>query len=506
MKKRILLVDDEETLRWTLHEALVEEGYDIENTNDSIKALELVKKSDYDLVISDLKMPIMGGLQLISEIKKIHPDIKAVIITAYGSIETVIEAMHLGVADFISKPFKIEHMKRVIHKVLHSSSVIHVRDTKNNKGQEIKYNDPCRQENTCFVVKDITGTSNNTFYDFVELDKARAVLLGSVPDEVNGKDLDIMVKTIFRYVLNISKSPAAVLKEINQHLCRNILERFHLSLVCAILDKQGQMFHYSIYGKEFVCFLNLPNTGIRMLESSPFSLNMFPGLMIRESTVSFSTGCKLVLVHNNSLSKGLRDGIITQDTFKNMISQVSTTNCENMAKGVKFQIEEIDPSIGKEGSTVMASSLECNTGTLPLEEVMSIEIPINNYEDILELFDKKLSTVVGDNSQRYEVVTSLNEAILNAASFAYKQNEKGEVLLKISKVGDEIIIEVCDHGCGFDMQAYVEPDLTLYNDLTKKNGRGIFIMRQLMDRVVIQSYKDIGTTVHMAKRVSCNEN
>ena len=64
-----MLVDDEETLRWALHEALSEEGFDIENTNDSVKALEFTRKTKYDLVISDLKMPIMGGLQLISEIK-----------------------------------------------------------------------------------------------------------------------------------------------------------------------------------------------------------------------------------------------------------------------------------------------------------------------------------------------------------------------------------------------------------------------------------------------------
>src|SRR3990167_9431952 len=89
MKKKILLVDDEETLRWALHEALSEEGFDIENTNDSVKALAFTRKTKYDLVISDLKMPIMSGLQLISEIKKQNPDTKAIIITAYGSEKAI---------------------------------------------------------------------------------------------------------------------------------------------------------------------------------------------------------------------------------------------------------------------------------------------------------------------------------------------------------------------------------------------------------------------------------
>ena len=72
------------------------------------------------------------------------------------------------------------------------------------------------------------------------------------------------------------------------------------------------------------------------------------------------------------------------------------------------------------------------------------------------------------------------------------ENKKGEVFLKFSKLGDELIVEVSDRGCGFDIQNYVEPDVGLYRDLTKKSGRGIFIMKQLMDRVMIQSSKEMG--------------
>src|SRR3990167_11303990 len=112
MKKKILLVDDEETLRWALQNTLLDDGYDVEDTNDSVKALELAKKTKYDLVISDLTMPAMNGVQLIAEIKKANPATRAIIMTGYGSTEAVIEAMHTGVSDFITKPFKLEHIKR----------------------------------------------------------------------------------------------------------------------------------------------------------------------------------------------------------------------------------------------------------------------------------------------------------------------------------------------------------------------------------------------------------
>jgi len=137
---------------------------------------------------------------------------------------------------------------------------------------------------------------------------------------------------------------------------------------------------------------------------------------------------------------------------------------------------------------------------------MSIPIPISNYGEILEQFDRKLLPLVTDDCKRSEVVTSVNEAVLNAASFAYHKDEKGAIFLKFAMLGDEIVVEVSDHGCGFDMQTYTEPDVTLYKDLTKKTGRGLFIMKQLMDRVMIQSSRETGTAVHMAKRVICNEN
>ncbi|MBI2471707.1 MAG: response regulator [Planctomycetes bacterium] len=516
MKKKILLVDDEETLRWALHEALSEEGFDIENTNDSVKALAFTRKTKYDLVISDLKMPIMGGLQLISEIKKQNPDTKAIIITAYGSIEAVIEAMHLGVMDFITKPFKIEHIKSVIYRVLNDSAILNLNNniscTKSteteNEGLKKEYNDLCSQTDAFFVTKDTTVTACNTFYDVIGIGKLNAFVFGSISREVDVKNLDVIVKTIFRYLLKTDKSPASLLKEINQYLCKNILKRFPVTLFCAVLDGQRQTLCYSIHGEELTCFISLSGKEVKMLESSPFPLNMFPGMAITESNASFVLGSKLVLIHNSSLLKGLKNGTITADRFKDAISDGSATNCEDMAKGIKLQIEGLDESIAEEKDcAVMVSGSEFQAQTsASWDEIMSVPIPISNYGEILEQFDKKLLPLVGDNHKRQEVVTCVNEAVLNAVSFAYHEDEKGAVFLKFSMLGDEVIIEVSDRGCGFDVQAYTEPDITLYKDLTKKSGRGMFIMKQLMDRVMIQSSKEMGTTVHMAKRVGCNEN
>jgi len=118
MNFKILLVDDEETLRYVLKESLTGEGYNVDVANDGFQALECFKVTPYDLLITDLRMHGMDGLQLIREIKKNNLHINVIIITAYGSGETIKEAMGLGVIELIHKPFKLQEIKDGITRIL----------------------------------------------------------------------------------------------------------------------------------------------------------------------------------------------------------------------------------------------------------------------------------------------------------------------------------------------------------------------------------------------------
>lgn len=510
MKKKILLVDDEETLRWALHEALTDEGFEIDNTNDGLKALECAKKAHYDLVISDLKMPTISGLQLISELKKIQPDILSVIMTAYGSVETVIEAMHIGVSDFITKPFKIEHIKKVIHRVLNASPALRnaefVAGAEGGNKQKDDGDDPCSQKKSCFVVKEQKETDAHIFCDVAETDKSKSFLLGGIPRLAHTKNIGSVVKTMFRFLSKKYTSPSVLIKEVNLHLCKNVFERFPVVLACGVLDKQKQTLFYSIQGQGLVGFIAQSKGKVKILESSPFPLNLFPGIMVMENMVSVVPESKLVLIRSNLLSEGLKKGTITIDKFVDSVFGVGAASCEDMANGIKLMMGRYQESIAREeDSAVMVSDFESDPHT-SWEEVMSIAVPVDNFEKLLVQFDNLLSTIVGDSFMRYAIVTSVSEAILNAVSFAYNHEGKNEVRLRFLKLGDEVIVEVGDRGRGFDVQNYTEPDVVSYRELTKKSGRGIFLMRQLMDRVMIQSSKEAGTTVCMAKKVVCNDN
>jgi two-component system response regulator PilR (NtrC family) len=121
MKKlnmKILVVDDEKSMREILEIFLRNEGYGVTSANNGMAAVEAIKKDIYDLVITDMKMPKMGGLELLRNIKAITPETVVVMITAFGSTESAVEAMKHGAYDFIQKPFQMDVIRLVVKNAL----------------------------------------------------------------------------------------------------------------------------------------------------------------------------------------------------------------------------------------------------------------------------------------------------------------------------------------------------------------------------------------------------
>ncbi len=113
---RVLVVDDEKVIREILADFLSLEGFQVAVAADGVIALEHLSKTPFDMVISDLKMPNMGGLELLEHIQKEHEDILTVIMTGFGTVETAIEAMKKGAYDYILKPFKVEEVVHIVQR------------------------------------------------------------------------------------------------------------------------------------------------------------------------------------------------------------------------------------------------------------------------------------------------------------------------------------------------------------------------------------------------------
>lgn len=123
MIAKILIIDDEEHMCWALERAMRQEGYQAISTTRGSKGLELIKEHAPTLVILDLKMPEMDGLEVLKKIRELNPRLPVVMLTAHGSIETAIEAMKLGASDYLTKPFDLDELKLVIKQNLQVSQL-----------------------------------------------------------------------------------------------------------------------------------------------------------------------------------------------------------------------------------------------------------------------------------------------------------------------------------------------------------------------------------------------
>ena len=116
--KTILLIDDDESLRRVVEYHLQEEGHRVITAVDGASGLQAFQAQPIDLVLSDIRMPEMDGLELLTRLKSMQPDLPVVILTAHGTIDSAVDAMKLGASDYLTKPFNREQLKAAVRKAL----------------------------------------------------------------------------------------------------------------------------------------------------------------------------------------------------------------------------------------------------------------------------------------------------------------------------------------------------------------------------------------------------
>ena len=120
----ILIIDDEKNYLVVLEAMLAEEGYEILTTDNAQDGLRMIRESDLDLVLTDMKMPGMSGMALLEECKKIKPELPVIMMTAYGTIEMAVEAMKKHAYDYVTKPFQNVQLKLTIRKALENYGLV----------------------------------------------------------------------------------------------------------------------------------------------------------------------------------------------------------------------------------------------------------------------------------------------------------------------------------------------------------------------------------------------
>ncbi|RME03457.1 MAG: sigma-54-dependent Fis family transcriptional regulator [Planctomycetota bacterium] len=148
----VLIVDDEEDILRKMSLFLQEEGCRISTASSAKKALEILQEAKVDIVISDIRMPTMNGLELLSKIKEQYPQTEVILMTGYGNMETVIQALRQGALDFLNKPVKLDQLRAALLR-----SRRYISTLKENRLLHSR----CRQTNPLFVktLEDIKGKS-----------------------------------------------------------------------------------------------------------------------------------------------------------------------------------------------------------------------------------------------------------------------------------------------------------------------------------------------------------
>ena len=134
---RILIADDHDALRRGLLRALTEAGHDVDEAPNGNAAIEKLHESYYDVVLSDLKMGGSDGIEVLKTTKALHPTTAVILMTAFGSVNTAVEAMKVGAFDYVQKPFEIEEMELKIEKALELRRMRHELDYLRHTQQDI---------------------------------------------------------------------------------------------------------------------------------------------------------------------------------------------------------------------------------------------------------------------------------------------------------------------------------------------------------------------------------
>ena len=120
----ILVVDDEEGLRDGLMKLLQDEGYGVVCAEDGEHALNVLRETRVDLILTDMRMPGMSGIDLLKKVRERHGNIHVIILTGYGEIESYIEAMNFGAMEYVSKPFKVNELRFIVNRILNQTALV----------------------------------------------------------------------------------------------------------------------------------------------------------------------------------------------------------------------------------------------------------------------------------------------------------------------------------------------------------------------------------------------
>ena len=305
---RILVVDDEIDLEQLMLQRMRREvrrgRYEFEFAHNGVEALELLRKDDgFDIVLSDINMPVMDGLTLLAQIPDVDPDIRAVMVSAYGDMENIRTAMNRGAFDFVTKPIDFTDLKTTIERTIENLAMwrkaLSARDKLVALQNEL---DVARTMQQDILPKSFPTSEAFDLYasmvpalsvggDFFDVYQFSDGRIGVAIADVSGKGVPAAMfmmasRTLLKACAAISTSPAAVLEQVNTMLADENDAMTFVTLLYGIYDPGTKEFVYANGGHNPPVIVK-PNLTTELLESTGgIALGVMQDFKYQENTIT----------------------------------------------------------------------------------------------------------------------------------------------------------------------------------------------------------------------------
>ncbi|MCE2514787.1 MAG: SpoIIE family protein phosphatase [Acidobacteria bacterium] len=345
-KYKILVVDDEPDLERLMLQRMrrdIRAGlYKFVFAHNGVEALDLLKEQpDIDLVLSDINMPKMDGLTLIGQIPKVQPDIRSVIISAYGDMKNIRTAMNRGAFDFVTKPIDFDDLKLTISRTL--QHLVEWRDAlksrdklaalQNELGVASKIQQsilPTRFPDRpgCRIFANMKPARNvgGDFFDVIHLADGRiGIAIADVSDKGVPAALFMMsCRTLIKGAAIGKTDPGEVLHEVNQLLQEDNDAAMFVTVFYGVYDPDSQRFHYANGGHNSPLVVHADGSSAELPLTGGIALGLIPDLDYENKTVTLSPGDLIVLY---------TDGVT--EAFDEQENQFGTQRLQEVFAGTK---------------------------------------------------------------------------------------------------------------------------------------------------------------------------
>ena len=356
-KVKILVVDDEVDLERLMLQQMRREvrhgRYTFEFAHNGAEALERLREdNDFDIVLSDINMPVMDGLTMLEQIPDVNPNIRAVMVSAYGDMENIRTAMNRGAFDFVTKPIDFADLKMTVERTIENLmlwrdalssrdklvSVQHELSMAQSMQQNIlPTNFPTTEHYDVYAHMVAARSVGGDFYDIYDLGNGRlGVVIADVSDKGVPAAMFMMAsRTLLKACAFCSVSPSQVLGQVNQMLSENNDAMTFVTLLYGIYDPETKNFVYSNAGHNHPVVVR-PGASVELLEpTGGIALGIEETFPFQEKTITLEPNSMVVLYTDGVSEAEKADGeMFEMDRFCEIFKENSFKSAERATQAV----------------------------------------------------------------------------------------------------------------------------------------------------------------------------